>query len=87
MDPVAQAFSGGVGDLAAQALPFLGVHHLKDTPQLLQKVKSSQATHERRGGGLAVKHAVGVVQSLGAWWTAERNQPSQAVFRTLQLSF
>lgn len=69
VDPAAQAFSGGVRNLAAETLPLLRVHHLKNTPQLLQKVKSSQAAHERRGGRLAIKHAVGVVQSLGAWGT------------------
>lgn len=72
VDPLGQAFNGGVRDLAAETLPFLRVHHLKNTPQLFQKVKSSQAAHERRGGGLAIKHAVRVVQSLGAWSTAEK---------------
>lgn len=87
LDPLAQAFDGRVGDLAAETLPFLRVHHLKNTPQLFQKVKRSQATHERRGGGLAIKHAVRVVQSLGACWTAERNQDLQGVFRYIYYSF
>lgn len=81
MDPLAQAFNGGFGDLAAKTLPFLCVHHLKNTPQLFQKVKSSQASHERRGGGLAIKHAVRVVQSLGACWTAAGNQELQGALR------
>lgn len=68
VDPLAQALSGGVRDLAAQALPLLRVHHLKNAPQLFQEVKGPQTAHERRGGRLAVKHAVGVVQTLGAWW-------------------
>lgn len=87
MDPLAQAFNGGVRDLAAQTLPFLCVHHLKDTPQLFQEVKSSQATHERRSGGLAIKHAVRVVQSLGAWWTAEKHTDLQGVLRKIYHSF
>lgn len=81
VDPLAQAFNGGFGDLAAKTLPFLCVHHLKNTPQLFQKVKSSQASHERRGGGLAIKHAVRVVQSLGACWTAARNHDLQGALR------
>ncbi len=67
MEPLDQTVSRGVRDLAAQTLPFLRVHQLQDAPQVFQKVKRPQAAHERRGGRLAVKQPVGVVQSLGAW--------------------
>lgn len=66
MEPLDQTVSCGVGDLAAQTLPFLRVHQLQDTPKVFQKVQRPQAAHERRGGGLTVVHPIGVVQSLGA---------------------
>lgn len=34
-------------------------------------MESSQIAHERRGGRLAVKHAIGIVQSLGAWGASQ----------------
>lgn len=66
MEPLHQAVGCGIRDLTAETLPFLRVHHLQDAPQVFQQMESSQAAHEGRGGRLAVKHAVGIVQSLGA---------------------
>lgn len=65
MQPFHQAVSGGVGDLAAEALPLVAVHHLQHATQVLQQVQRPQPAHERRCWRLAVKHAIGVVQSLG----------------------
>lgn len=67
LEPLHQAVSCGVRDLAAETLSFLCVHHLEDPPQLLQEVQGPQITHERRRGRLAVKQTVGVVQSFGPW--------------------
>ena len=66
LQPLPQAVGGGVRDLAAQALPLLLVHELQHAAQVLQEVQRPQAAHEGRGGRLAVEHAVGVVQGLGA---------------------
>lgn len=66
MEPLDQTVGCGVRDLAAETLPFLCVHQLQDAPQVFQKVKRPKAAHERRGGRLAVKQPIGVVQRLGA---------------------
>ena len=66
LQPLPQAEGGGVGDLAAQALLLLVVHELQHAAQVLQEMQRPQVAHEGRCGRLAVKHAVGVVQGLGA---------------------
>lgn len=67
MEPLNQTVSCRVGDLATQTFPFLRVHHFQDSPQVFQKVKRPQVTHERRCGRLAVKQTIGVIQRLWTW--------------------
>lgn len=65
LEPFDESLGRGIRDLAAQPFPLLCFHHLQQAPQVLHQVQRPQAPHERGGGGLAVKDAIGVFQSLG----------------------
>lgn len=50
MQPLSQSFRGGVGDLAPQVVPFIVVHELQRSPQVLQQMQYPEAAQEGRGG-------------------------------------